>query len=168
MIDGDLMAGAIDFALKAAAEGKLPKLRDRKVELPLLAEALLRVPDAETVDRLIRDKLAPADWARHLGHSPSFFVNASTWALMLTGRLVHRDDGVADAWTNVLRGLVARSSEPVIRQAVTAAMRILGRQFVLGRTIEEALARAKPAEAAGYGFSYDMLGEAACTAADAA
>jgi RHH-type proline utilization regulon transcriptional repressor/proline dehydrogenase/delta 1-pyrroline-5-carboxylate dehydrogenase len=138
------------------------------IALMCLAEALLRVPDAETVDRLIRDKLAPADWARHLGHSPSLFVNASTWALMLTGRLIQRQDDLAAAWTGVLRRLVARSGEPVIRQAVTTAMRILGRQFVLGRTIEEALTRARAAEAQGYGFSYDMLGEAACTAADAA
>jgi RHH-type proline utilization regulon transcriptional repressor/proline dehydrogenase/delta 1-pyrroline-5-carboxylate dehydrogenase len=136
------------------------------VALMCLAEALLRVPDNETADRLIRDKLAPADWAHHLGQSPSLFVNASTWALLLTGRLLHEEPGERD-WGAVLRRLVARSGEPVLRQAVTAAMRILGRQFVMGRSIEEALERAKPAEAQGYRHSYDMLGEAAHTAADA-
>ena len=137
------------------------------VALLCLAEALLRIPDAETIDRLIRDKLGEADWARHLGHSDSMFVNASTWALMLTGRLLRTADGAADlgaAW----RRFAARSGEPVVRQAVTAAMRILARQFVMGRTIAEALDRARPAEAAGWRHSYDMLGEAARTAADAA
>ncbi|HXP29605.1 MAG TPA: bifunctional proline dehydrogenase/L-glutamate gamma-semialdehyde dehydrogenase PutA [Stellaceae bacterium] len=135
------------------------------VALLCLAEALLRIPDAETVDRLIRDKLAPADWARHLGHSPSLFVNASTWALMLTGRLVQ--ETAQQDWGAVLRRLVARSGEPLLRQAVTSAIRILARQFVMGRTIAEALGRARAAEAQGYRHSYDMLGEAARTAADA-
>ena len=137
------------------------------VALLCLAEALLRIPDADTVDRLIRDKLGEADWARHLGHSDSIFVNASTWALMLTGRLVRADPRAHDLRA-ALRRFAARSGEPVVRQAVTAAMRILARQFVMGRTIEEALDRARPAEAAGYRHSYDMLGEAAHTAADAA
>jgi len=136
------------------------------IVLMCLAEALLRIPDAETVDRLIRDKLANADWAQHLGQSDSLFVNASTWALMLTGRLVRADDAERDLG-GVLRRLVARSGEPVIRQAVTAAMRILGRQFVMGRTISEALERARAPERQGYRHSYDMLGEAARTAADA-
>ena len=137
------------------------------VALLCLAEALLRIPDAETVDRLIRDKLGDADWARHLGHSNSVFVNASTWALMLTGRLLHSQPEARDLRT-ALRSFVARSGEPVVRQAVTAAMRILARQFVMGRTIEEALERARTAERQGYRHSYDMLGEAAHTAADAA
>jgi RHH-type transcriptional regulator, proline utilization regulon repressor / proline dehydrogenase / delta 1-pyrroline-5-carboxylate dehydrogenase len=137
------------------------------IALMCLAEALLRIPDAETIDRLIRDKLAGADWARHLGHSSSLFVNASTWALMLTGRLLH-DDPAEQELGAVLRRLVARTGEPVLRQAVTAAMRILGHQFVMGRTIEEALARAAPDEARGYRYSFDMLGEAARTAGDAA
>jgi RHH-type transcriptional regulator, proline utilization regulon repressor / proline dehydrogenase / delta 1-pyrroline-5-carboxylate dehydrogenase len=137
------------------------------IALMCLAEALLRVPDAETIDRLIRDKLAPADWARHLGRSSSLFVNASTWALMLTGKLLQDDPAERDM-TSVLRRFLARTGEPVLRQAVTAAMRILGHQFVMGRTIDEALARAAPAEAQGYSFSYDMLGEAARTAPDAA
>ncbi|HVM79126.1 MAG TPA: bifunctional proline dehydrogenase/L-glutamate gamma-semialdehyde dehydrogenase PutA [Stellaceae bacterium] len=136
------------------------------IVLMCLAEALLRIPDAETVDRLIRDKLANADWSQHLGHSDSLFVNASTWALMLTGRLMRADDAERDLG-GVLRRLVARSGEPVIRQAVTAAMRILGRQFVMGRTISEALERARTPERQGYRHSYDMLGEAARTAADA-
>jgi RHH-type proline utilization regulon transcriptional repressor/proline dehydrogenase/delta 1-pyrroline-5-carboxylate dehydrogenase len=137
------------------------------VALMCLAEALLRIPDADTVDRLIRDKIAAADWRQHLGHSGSLFVNASTWALLLTGRLLRQDHGETDLGS-VLRRLVARSSEPVWRQAVTAAMRILAGQFIMGRTIAEALARAQDAERRGYRHSYDMLGEAARTAADAA
>ena len=116
------------------------------VALLCLAEALLRIPDADTVDRLIRDKLGEADWARHLGQSDSVFVNASTWALMLTGRLVRAETRAPDlraAWHR----FVARSGEPVVRQAVTAAMRILARQFVMGRTIEEALDRARAGRA---------------------
>ena len=137
------------------------------VALLCLAEALLRVPDAETVDRLIRDKIGEANWESHLGRSESIFVNASTWALMLTGRLLHAEPAQHDL-RGALRRLVARSGEPVLRQAVTAAMRIIGRQFVIGRTIEEATGHAREAERRGYRHSYDMLGEAARTAADAA
>src|SRR5262245_48003394 len=137
------------------------------VALLCLAEALLRVPDAETVDRLIRDKIGEVHWERHLGRSESIFVNASTWALMLTGRLLHAEPGERD-FREALRRFLARSGEPVVRQAVTAAMRILGRQFVIGRTIAEALERAREPEREGYRHSYDMLGEAARTAADAA
>ena len=137
------------------------------VALLCLAEALLRIPDAETVDRLIRDKIGSADWESHLGRSESMFINASTWALMLTGRLLRTASPAPDLRT-VLRRFVARSSEPVLRQAVTAAMHIIGRQFVMGRTIGEALERARGAEQQGYRHSYDMLGEAAHTAADAA
>jgi RHH-type transcriptional regulator, proline utilization regulon repressor / proline dehydrogenase / delta 1-pyrroline-5-carboxylate dehydrogenase len=137
------------------------------VALLCLAEALLRIPDAETVDRLIRDKIGEADWESHLGHSGSIFVNASTWALMLTGRLLHATSAAHDLST-ALRRFVARSGEPVVRQAVIAAMHILGHQFVLGRTIDEALDRARAAEQDEYRHSYDMLGEAAHTAADAA
>ncbi len=137
------------------------------VVLMCLAEALLRVPDAETVDRLIKDKIADADWRAHLGHSESLFVNASTWALMLTGRVVRLDEGDTRDLTGTLKRLVYGSGEPVIRAAITQAMRILGRQFVMGRTIEEALARARDGEARGYRHSYDMLGEAAHTMADA-
>src|SRR5712692_3556213 len=136
------------------------------VALMCLAEALLRIPDSETVDRLIRDKIAPADWQRHLGHSGSLFVNASTWALMLTGRLLRPDQAEADLGS-ILRRFIARSGEPVWRQAVAAAMRILADQFIMGRTIEEALGRARAAERHGYRHSFDMLGEAARTMADA-
>jgi len=137
------------------------------VSLLCLAEALLRIPDVETVDRLIRDKVGEADWESHLGRSASIFVNASTWALMLTGRLLRAEPTEHDLRT-ALRRFVARSGEPVVRQAVTAAMHILSRQFVIGRTIDEALERAREAEQRGYRHSYDMLGEAAHTAADAA
>ena len=136
------------------------------VALMCLAEALLRIPDSDTIDRLIRDKIAAADWQSHLGHSGSVFVNASTWALMLSGRVLRETPGKGEL-THILHRFVARSGEPVVRQAVLAAMRILGRQFVMGRTIGEALDRAENSEHRGYRHSYDMLGEAAKTAADA-
>jgi RHH-type proline utilization regulon transcriptional repressor/proline dehydrogenase/delta 1-pyrroline-5-carboxylate dehydrogenase len=138
------------------------------VVLMCLAEALLRVPDAETADKLIADKIGGAQWKKHLGNSQSLFVNASTWALMLTGNIVRLDETAKWDFENIWGKLVARSGEPVIRQAVTFAMRILGKQFVLGRTIEEALKEAKPLVQRGYRFSFDMLGEAAYTRADAA
>jgi len=138
------------------------------VTLMCLAEALLRIPDAETASKLIRDKITEADWEGHLGRSDSVFVNASTWALMLTGRVVEMDvDGEVNPVT-YLKRLVAKSGEPVIRQAMTQAMKIMGRQFVMGRTIDEALARAEEGEEAGYRHSFDMLGESALTAEDAA
>jgi RHH-type proline utilization regulon transcriptional repressor/proline dehydrogenase/delta 1-pyrroline-5-carboxylate dehydrogenase len=137
------------------------------VVLMCLAEALLRVPDGGTADRLIADKIGGADWQRHVGHSDSAFVNASTWALMLTGRVLRVEDRpVGDAWSS-LRRLIARSGEPLIRQAMIRAMRIMGRQFVMGRTIEEAIERAADDEARGILYSYDMLGESAHTARDA-
>ncbi|MGA8402863.1 MAG: bifunctional proline dehydrogenase/L-glutamate gamma-semialdehyde dehydrogenase PutA, partial [Stellaceae bacterium] len=139
------------------------------VALMCLAEALLRIPDSDTIDRLIRDKIGGADWQSHLGHSESVFVNASTWALMLTGRLLRPENSGQDAphdLGHAVQRFVARSGEPVVRQAVLAAMRILGRQFVMGRTIEEALERARGSEHRAYRHSYDMLGEAARTAAD--
>lgn len=137
------------------------------VALMCLAEALLRVPDAETADRLIADKLGGAEWEAHLGNSESWFVNASTWALMLSGRMVQEsfpDDG---GGLPTVGQLVARLGEPVIRQAVRRSMRVMGGQFVIGRTIDEALKRAASDEADGYNHSFDMLGEAARTAADA-
>ena len=138
------------------------------VVLMCLAEALLRIPDADTADRLIRDKIGGADWERHLGHSESILVNASTWALMFTGRVVSMSQATGGRdWRTVLRGLIIRSGEPVIRQAVTQAMRIMGGQFVMGETISDALNRALPLQEKGYTFSYDMLGEAARTMADA-
>jgi RHH-type transcriptional regulator, proline utilization regulon repressor / proline dehydrogenase / delta 1-pyrroline-5-carboxylate dehydrogenase len=137
------------------------------VVLMCLAEALMRVPDAETADRLIGDKLAGGDWAAHLGHSESLFVNASTWGLLLGGRMLKpRERGQGDLG-DVLVGLLRRSGEPVIRRAVRQAMRLLGQQFVMGRNIEEALRRAATVEATGFTHSYDMLGEAARSADDA-
>jgi RHH-type proline utilization regulon transcriptional repressor/proline dehydrogenase/delta 1-pyrroline-5-carboxylate dehydrogenase len=136
------------------------------VVLMCLAEALLRVPDADTADRLIRDKIEQANWQEHLGQSPSLFVNASTWALLLTGRVVQLGDAATD-WTAIFGRLIARSGEPLIRQAMTVAMRIMGGQFVLGRTIDEALEKGRPWTARGCRYSFDMLGEAAMTSADA-
>jgi RHH-type proline utilization regulon transcriptional repressor/proline dehydrogenase/delta 1-pyrroline-5-carboxylate dehydrogenase len=137
------------------------------VILMCLAEALLRIPDKDTADALIAEKIGEGQWEKHLGASDSLFVNASTFGLMLTGRLVRLagDRGAGPA--GILKRLVARSGEPFIRQALRQAMKILGDNFVLGRTIKEALARAAPYEARGYRFSYDMLGERAKTAADA-
>ncbi len=134
------------------------------VALMCLAEALLRVPDAETMDDLIRDKIAPHDWSAHSGESGSIFVNASTWALMLTGRVLDEGEGAVE---RTLRGLVRRLGEPVIRRAVAAAMRELGDNFVLGRSIAEALKNGRPLTRKGYLYSFDMLGEAALTEADA-
>lgn len=134
------------------------------VALMCLAEALLRVPDADTIDALIEDKIAPSDWSKHLGHSSSPLVNTATWGLMLTGRVL-REDELNPA--TVLRSAMKRLGEPVIRTAVSAAMREMGRQFVFGETITQALKRARQKEAKGYTFSYDMLGEAAHTAQDA-
>jgi len=132
--------------------------------LMCLAEALLRTPDAETRDRLIAEKIGPADWASHLGQSDSLFVNASTWGLMLTGRLIDVDEEAKRDLGGFLKRMTARLGEPVIRQAVAAAVRMMGEQFVLGRTIGDALARARRE---GYLCSFDMLGEGARTAADA-
>ncbi|WP_198970849.1 trifunctional transcriptional regulator/proline dehydrogenase/L-glutamate gamma-semialdehyde dehydrogenase [Xylophilus sp. ASV27] len=136
------------------------------VALMCLAEALLRVPDAATRDALIRDKIGAGDWERHLGKSPSLFVNAATWGLLLTGRLVatHSERGL----TSALRRLTAKGGEPLIRKGVDMAMRMMGEQFVTGETIGQALANARALEAQGFRYSYDMLGEAALTAEDAA
>ncbi len=134
------------------------------IALMCLAEALLRVPDAETIDALIEDKIAPSDWGQHLGKSASPLVNASTWALLLTGRVL---DDEGQGMGSVLRGAVRRLGEPVIRRAVGRAMREMGRQFVLGETIESAMRRAEGMQKEGFTYSYDMLGEAARTEADA-
>ncbi len=132
--------------------------------LMCLAEALLRTPDEEARDRLIAEKIGSADWARHLGQSDSLFVNASTWGLMLTGKLVDVDDEARADLPSFLKRVAGRIGEPVIRQAVAAAVRIMGEQFVLGRTIETALKRANRN---GWLCSFDMLGEGARTMADA-
>src|SRR5476649_1237340 len=136
------------------------------VALMCLAEALLRIPDDETRDALIRDKIGGGDWQAHLGHSPSVFVNAATWGLLLTGKLAatHSERGLSAALTR----LVAKGGEPLIRHGVNLAMRLMGEQFVSGQTIEEALANGRPYEAKGFRYSYDMLGEAAVTAEQAA
>ena len=132
--------------------------------LMCLAEALLRTPDEETRDRLIAEKIASADWARHAGASDSLLVNASTWSLMLTGKLIDPDEQARADLPGFIRRLAGRLGEPVIRQAVGAAVRIMGEQFVLGATIEKALRRAA---ADGFVCSFDMLGEGARTEADA-
>lgn len=139
---------------------------DEGIALMCLAEALLRVPDNATVTNLIKDKLAGGDWKSHKGHSESFFVNATTWALMLTGKVL-TPEKAETSLTKTLMKLVNRSSEAVVRAAVDKAMRIMSKQFVMGRTINEALTRAKKKEAKGYRYSYDMLGEAALTSVDA-
>ena len=137
------------------------------VALMCLAEALLRIPDAETADALMEDKLAGGDWRSHIGRSASAFVNASTWALMLAGRAAQAADLEREGPAASLRRLIHRLGEPVARRAMIRAVRIMGRQFVMERTIGKALRRAAAAEKRGARFSYDMLGEAARTAADA-
>jgi len=131
------------------------------VILLCLAESLLRIPDATTADRLIAEKIHAGDWESHAGDSGSLFVNASTWSLMLTGRIVRgpREDE-ADA-ASFMRQLVSRLGEPVVRAAMMQAMRILGTQFVMGRDIGEAIRRSRQADAANYRYSFDMLGEGA-------
>ena len=135
------------------------------VALMCLAEALLRIPDPATRDRLIRDKIGRGDWRAHVGRSPSLFVNAAAWGLLVTGHLVDtRSDSALEA---AVASLLRKGGEPLIRKGVDLAMRLLGKQFVTGRTIAEAIANARSREARGYSFSYDMLGEAAVTAEDA-
>jgi RHH-type transcriptional regulator, proline utilization regulon repressor / proline dehydrogenase / delta 1-pyrroline-5-carboxylate dehydrogenase len=135
------------------------------VALMCLAEALLRIPDAATRDALIRDKIAGGDWSAHLGGGRSLFVNAATWGLVVTGKLTAtvNDRGLGAALTR----LIARCGEPVVRRGVDMAMRMMGEQFVTGETISVALRRSRSLEQKGFRYSYDMLGEAAMTAADA-
>ena len=137
------------------------------IALMCLAEALLRVPDAETADDLIADKLSGPDWAERLGGSRSTFVNAATFSLLLTGEVLEKANDKSENWQAAIGRAVGRLGEPVIRTAVGQAMKILGRQFVFGRTIGEALRRAKPEQRKGWSHSFDMLGEAAKTFADA-
>jgi len=137
------------------------------VLLMCVAEALLRIPDSATADRLIRDKLSQGDWERHVGRNASLLVNAGTWGMMLTGRLVSLDAenaGSPGAW---FARLASRAGEPVVRLALRQGMRLMAEQFVMGRTIEDALARSREGDHARYRHSFDMLGEAALTAADA-
>ncbi|TPW29075.1 bifunctional proline dehydrogenase/L-glutamate gamma-semialdehyde dehydrogenase PutA [Martelella alba] len=135
------------------------------VALMCLAEAMLRVPDRDTIDALIEDKIAPSEWNKHLGTAASSLVNASTWGLMLTGKVL--DEKTEPGIANTLHGLVRRLGEPVIRTAVTRVMKEMGRQFVLGETIEGALKRGEARNKQGFTYSFDMLGEAAMTKADA-
>ena len=135
------------------------------VALMCLAEALLRIPDKATRDALIRDKISGGNWSQHLGQSTSLFVNAASWGLLITGKLVatHNEAGM----NNSLKGLIGKGGEPLIRKGVDMAMRLMGEQFVTGETIAEALANAGGMESKGFRYSYDMLGEAALTEEDA-
>ncbi|KHD25946.1 pyrroline-5-carboxylate dehydrogenase [Vibrio caribbeanicus] len=135
--------------------------------LMCLAEALMRIPDAATADALIRDKLTVADWKSHLKNSDSVFVNASTWGLMLTGKVVGLSEGEAQSPVSAVNRLVNKMSEPVIRKAMHQAMKVMGHQFVLGRSIAEAQKNGRSNRDRGFTYSYDMLGEAALTTADA-
>ena len=135
------------------------------VALMCLAEALLRIPDAETRNKLIQDKLSEGNWRSHLNNSPSLFVNAAAWGLLITGKLTtpNNDDTLGAALTRLL----GKGGAPLLRQGVNYAMRLLGKQFVTGQTIEEALQNGKEREKMGYLYSFDMLGEAAYTQEDA-
>src|SRR5690554_546584 len=155
-------AGGLDAFLAAYGLGT-----EEGIALMCLAEALLRVPDTETADALIHDKLAGIDWSEHLGDTSSTFVNAATFSLMLTGEVLRGGARPEAGFANTLRRAVGRLGEPVIRQATLQAMRILGGQFVFGRMIDEALKRAAPERKQGLTHSFDMLGEAAMTFADA-
>ncbi|MBS0582895.1 MAG: proline dehydrogenase family protein, partial [Proteobacteria bacterium] len=136
------------------------------VLLMCVAEALLRIPDKDTADKLISDKLGEANWEAHLGKSDSLFVNAGTWGLMLTGKFISLAEETQHNFSGALKRLVGRAGEPVIRLAVRQAMRIMGHQFVMGRTIKEGLDRAQEKENRAYRYSYDMLGEGALTTPD--
>ena len=140
---------------------------DEGIAMMCLAEALLRIPDAHTADELIADKLSGADWSEQLGRSGSAFVNAATFSLLLTGKVLEGAQDRSDNWKAALGRAVGRLGEPVVRTAVREAMKILGRNFVFGRTIGEALKRAEPEQKRGLSHSFDMLGEAAKTFADA-
>ncbi|MEZ9945973.1 bifunctional proline dehydrogenase/L-glutamate gamma-semialdehyde dehydrogenase PutA [Vibrio breoganii] len=135
--------------------------------LMCLAEALMRIPDSETADALIKDKLTVADWKSHLSQSDSVFVNASTWGLMLTGKVVGVNNQETTSPSSALSKLVNKMSEPVIRKAMHQAMKVMGHQFVLGRDIKEAQKNGAPLRKKGFTHSFDMLGEAALTSEDA-
>jgi RHH-type proline utilization regulon transcriptional repressor/proline dehydrogenase/delta 1-pyrroline-5-carboxylate dehydrogenase len=137
------------------------------IVLMCLAEALLRVPDKKTQDALIRDKLSQGQWASHLGNSDSLFVNASAWGLMFTGNMVNYANERKKAQFGLLKKTLGRMGEPVIRRAMNIAMKVMGKQFVMGETIEDAVKRAQEKEKVGYVYSYDMLGEGARTRGDA-
>lgn len=136
------------------------------IALMCIAEALLRIPDKYTIDKLIRDKLTNANWRAHASESDSFFVNITTWALILTGDILKKEEEKQN-WWQPLKNLLSRTSEPFVRVAIHGAMKILSKQFVMGRTIEEAITRGKAEQDIGFRYSYDMLGEAAITSEDA-
>ena len=167
-----LVSGLREGPVRGGRAGRVQSLMqeyalssEEGVALMCLAEALLRIPDAATRDALIRDKIGHGDWQQHLGQSGSLFVNAASWGLLLTGKLVatHSEGRMLDALTR----RVGKGSEPLIRKGVQLAMQMLGEQFVTGETIGQALQRAHEMEAKGFRYSYDMLGEAALTEADA-
>ena len=137
------------------------------IVLMCIAEAMLRIPDNETIDSLIRDKLTSADWTQHLGKSNSIFVNVATWILMLTGKIIEENPQQTKKLEKAIKRVTKYASEPVIRKAVAQAMKILGQQFVMGQTITEALKNARAEQKNGYCHSFDMLGEAARTDEDA-
>ena len=185
LVDGATMEAAALERVRADAMRLIETLRDKRVKaggvdalmrefslssdegvaLMCLAEALLRIPDRATRDALIRDKIGGGDWKEHVGQSPSLFVNAAAWGLVVTGKLVatHSARGLSASLTRI----VARGGEPLIRRGVDLAMRMLGRQFVTGETIEDAIENGRDNLRRGYRYSYDMLGEAALTAHDA-
>ena len=133
--------------------------------LMCLAEALLRIPDDATADRLIKDKLAFAEFESHLGHSHSIFVNASTWGLMLTGKLVNV--GESRKISDVFKKMVGRMGEPVVRKVLRQAMKMMASQYVMGKNIDSAIIRAEKEFNQNYRFSFDMLGESALSTSDA-
>lgn len=137
------------------------------IALMCLAEALLRIPDTKTIDSLIKDKITSADWQANIGKTDSFFVNAATWGLMLTGKVLNQEEENPRHLRNVLKKILSKTSGPIIREAVGYMMKVMGKQFIVGNTINEALDRSTKKEKNGYRFSYDMLGEAARTMADA-
>lgn len=140
---------------------------DEGIALMCLAEALLRIPDKNTMDLIISDKLSTADWYQHLNRQNSLFVNAATWSLMLTGKIFAPTLNNDQHWGSILKRYLSKAGENVIRPIILQGMKIIGKQFVMGTTIQEALERAKKLESIGYRYSYDMLGEAARTAQDA-
>jgi RHH-type transcriptional regulator, proline utilization regulon repressor / proline dehydrogenase / delta 1-pyrroline-5-carboxylate dehydrogenase len=156
-----------DAGLMEAFMAEYDLSSEEGIVLMCLAEALLRIPDTETAEKLISDKLSEADWEAHLGKSRSVFVNAGTWGLMLTGRLKSVSDAAQRSIGNTLGRIANKSSEPVVRAAIRQAMRIMGHQYVMGRTIDKALERSRSKENRRFRHSFDMLGEAAMTMADA-
>lgn len=154
--------GAIDALLNEYSLSS-----EEGVVLMCLAEALLRVPDKHTQDALIRDKISQGQWSSHLGSSDSLFVNASSWGLLITGSMVDYADKRKQDNLNLLKKTLGRLGEPVIRKSMNFAMKIMGKQFVMGETIDDATKRAATKEQQGYVYSYDMLGEGARTMADA-